>query len=211
MAGVGLILWQTGTLSISELMGRSLSTETWPLGLAFVLLMVGAISKAGAMPFHSWIPDAASDAPLPFMALMPGAMEKLAGIYFLTRVSVQLFHVASGWASTLMMVVGACTILLAVLMALVQKDFKRLLSFHAISQVGYMILGIGTGIPVAIAGGLFHMINNALYKSTLFLTGGAVELQAGSTDLRQVSGLGKKMPVTLGCFLVAALSISGSP
>ncbi len=210
MTGIGLVLFLAGTLRISELAKSPMGTEGL-YGLAFVLLLVGAISKAGSMPFHSWIPDAATDAPLPFMALMPGAMEKLIGIYFVTRISLDLFKVQAGWASMLMMVVGGVTVLLAVLMALVQKDFKRLLSFHAISQVGYMILGLGTGNVFGVVGALFHMVNNALYKSTLFLTGGAVERQAGTTDLKQVSGLGRAMPITFGCFAVAALSISGVP
>jgi NADH-quinone oxidoreductase subunit L len=181
-------------------------------GAAFILLMVGAMGKSGAMPVHSWIPDAALDAPLPFMALLPGSIEKLVGIYFLARISIDLFALTPGsWVSTVLMVVGAVTIILAVLMALVQKNYKRLLSYHAISQVGYMILGIGTAVPIGIVGGLFHMLNNAIYKSCLFLTGGAVEKQAGTTDLERLGGLARSMPVTAVCFLIAAVSISGVP
>ena len=110
-----------------------------------------------------------------------------------------------------MMVIGSVTILAAVMMALVQKNYKKLLSYHAISQVGYMILGIGTMTPVGIVGGLFHMINNAMYKSCLFLTGGAVEKQIGTTDLDKLGGLGVKMPITFACFVITALSISGVP
>jgi NADH-quinone oxidoreductase subunit L len=177
-----------------------------------ILLVIGAISKAGSMPFHSWIPDAAIDAPLPFMAFLPASLEKLLGIYFLARISMDLFQFTpESWISPLMMVVGAVTILLAVMMALVQKDYKRLLSYHAISQVGYMILGIGTALPIGIVGGLFHMINNAMYKSCLFLTAGAVEKQTGTTDLAKLGGLGTKMPVTFACYLVTAASISGVP
>jgi NADH-quinone oxidoreductase subunit L len=207
MVGVGLAvhLAHTGTISNIHLTTEGLG------GLAFVMLMIGAISKAGAMPFHSWIPDAAVDAPLPFMALVPGSLEKLIGIYFLARISLSMFTLEPGWASTTLMVIGAVTILLAVLMALIQKDFKRLLSFHAISQVGYMILGIGTALPVGIVGGLFHTVNHAIYKSCLFLTGGAVEQQAGTTDLRKIGGLMAKMPITFACFVVAAFSISGFP
>jgi NADH-quinone oxidoreductase subunit L len=205
MAGAGLVWYSAGTLVMS---GVHLDADGLN-GLAFVLLAVGAMSKAGAMPFHSWIPDAALDAPLPFMALLPGCLEKLLGIYLLARVSLYMFTLGHGWASTLLMAVGAVTIVLAVLMALIQKDYKRLLSFHAISQVGYMILGIGTGTAVGIVGGLFHMVNNAVYKSALFLTGGAVERQAGTTDLRKLGGLAARMPITSACFAVAALSISG--
>jgi len=180
--------------------------------LAMVLLLIGALSKAGAMPFHSWIPDAANDAPLPFMALLPASLEKMLGIYFLARITLDMFEMSPGsWVSFMLMTVGAVTILLAVAMALVQKDYKRLLSYHAISQVGYMILGIGTALPVGIVGGLFHLLNNAMYKSCLFMTGGAVEKQAGTTDLSRLGGLGRNMPITFGCFLVASFSISGFP
>lgn len=205
MAGIGLVRAEAGTLVMSQV---HLGTAGLS-GLAFALMAVGAASKAGSMPFHSWIPDAALDAPAPFMALVPGVLEKLLGVYLLARVSLDLFAIGTGWASTALMTLGAVTIVLAVAMALIQKDYKRLLSFHAISQVGYMILGIGTGTTPGIVGGLFHMVNHAMYKGTLFLTGGAVEAQAGTTDLTRLGGLARRMPVTFGCFAVAALSISG--
>jgi formate hydrogenlyase subunit 3/multisubunit Na+/H+ antiporter MnhD subunit len=208
MAGLALTGFLAGTFVMSEI---SLPTTGWP-ALAFILLMIGALAKAGAMPFHSWIPDAAKDAPLPFMAFVPGALEKLLGIYFLTRISLELFRLTPNSSlSYLLMIIGGVTIILAVAMALIQKDFKKLLSYHAISQVGYMVLGIGTAVPAGIVGGLFHMINNALYKSCLFLTGGAVEKEAGTTDLGKLGGLGRMMPVTFACFIIAALSISGVP
>ncbi|MDD5496569.1 MAG: proton-conducting transporter membrane subunit, partial [Candidatus Omnitrophica bacterium] len=181
-------------------------------GLAFVLLVIGAISKAGSMPFHSWIPDAAIDAPTPFMAIIPASLDKLLGIYFLTRVTFDMFRMEkNSWASYLLMIGGAATIILAVMMALIQKNYKRLLAYHAISQVGYMVLGIGTALPVGIMGALFHMINNALYKSCLFLTGGSVERQAGTSDLGKLGGIGPRMPVTFACFLITAAAISGVP
>ncbi|MDD5432757.1 MAG: proton-conducting transporter membrane subunit [Candidatus Omnitrophica bacterium] len=208
MFGIILTGVIAGTLTMSKI---NLPLNT--LGsIAFIFLMIGAISKAGSMPFHSWIPDAANDAPLPFMAFLPASLEKLLGIYLLARISLDLFQLnASSWVSTLLMTIGAITILLAVMMALIQKDYKRLLSYHAISQVGYMILGIGTAVPAGIIGGLFHMINHAMYKSGLFLTGGSVEKQAGTTILDKLGGLGKKMPLTFICFLITAASISGVP
>lgn len=208
MMGVALVYMQAKTMTMTSL---RLPLEG-ASAVAFVLLMIGAISKGGSMPFHSWIPDAAVDAPAPFMAFLPASIEKLLGIYFLSRISLDLFVLTpESWVSTMMMVVGCITLIFAVMMALVQKDYKRLLSFHAISQVGYMILGIGTAVPVGIVGGLFHMINHAMYKSCLFLTGGSVEHQAGTTDLKSLGGLGRSMPITMTCFLVAAASISGVP
>jgi NADH-quinone oxidoreductase subunit L len=217
IVGVTDLVLMFGVMLTGHLAGTlSMSAIRLPLdglgAVAFLLLLIGAMGKGGAMPFHSWIPDAALDAPTPFMALLPGSLEKLLGIYFLARISLDLFILTpESWVSPVMMWIGGATILLAVLMALVQKDYKRLLAYHAISQVGYMILGIGTALPVGIVGGLFHMVNNAIYKSSLFLSAGAVERQTGTTDLRELGGLGRFMPVTTVCFLIAAASISGVP
>ncbi|MDP2891522.1 MAG: proton-conducting transporter membrane subunit [Bacillota bacterium] len=208
LLGVGITVFISGTAAMDKI---NLPMDFWG-SFAFALMMIGAIGKAGSMPFHSWIPDAAIDAPLPFMALLPAALEKLLGIYLLTRISLDLFIFQPGSGMSIaMMTIGAVTILLAVMMALIQKNFKRLLSYHAISQVGYMILGIGTALPIGIVGGLFHMINNAMYKSALFLTGGSVEKQAGTTDLEKLGGLGRKMPITFTCFFITAAAISGVP
>jgi len=207
--GVAITAWLAGSLTMDQI---NLQLNTFWGGAAFVLMMIGAIGKAGAMPLHSWIPDAAKDTPLPFMAFIPAALDKLLGIYLLARLSLDLFQLQPGSGLSLtMMIIGAITILFAVLMALIQKDYKRLLSYHAVSQVGYMVLGIGTGLPVGIIGGLFHMVNHVMYKSALFFTAGAVEKQTGTTDIRKLGGLGRQMPVTCVTFVIAALSIAGAP
>ncbi len=208
MAGIALTGYLAGTLVISDIHLGLGSLG----GLAFILMAIGAVSKAGAIPFHTWIPDAAVDAPLPFMALFPATLEKLLGIYLLARITLDMFKLDAGSPlSIVLMILGAITILIAVMMALVQKDYKKLLSYHAISQVGYMILGIGTCLPAGIAGGIFHMLNHAMYKCGLFLTGGAVEKSTGTTNLENLGGLRAKMPVTFICFFITAASISGVP
>lgn len=208
MLGIGVTGWLAHTLTMNQI---HLPMGSWGT-VAFLFLMIGAMSKAGAMPFHTWIPDAANDAPMPFMAFLPAAIEKLLGIYLTARVCLDLFELTPGTPmSLLIMIIGAATILFAVMMALIQKDFKRLLSYHAVSQVGYMLLGIGTALPVGIVGGLFHMLNHAIYKCCLFLTSGSVEKQTGTTDLKKLGGLGRKMPITFACFIVAAASIAGFP
>jgi len=204
--GIAILWSQTGTLRMSDL-------AVVPHGLtavSFFLMMIGAMGKAGAMPFHTWIPDAAIDAPVTVMAFIPGALEKLLGIYLLVRIALDFFklEINSPFCIT-MMIIGAATIVLAVFMALIQKDLKKLLSYHAVSQVGYMILGIGTAVPIGIVGGIFHMINNVIYKSGLFLAAGSVEHQTGTTELKKLGGLYRVMPFTALGFLVCAAAISG--
>lgn len=179
---------------------------------AYILLLVGAIAKAGAIPLHTWIPESARVVPASTMAFIPASLDKLLGIYFLVRISYYLFDISQSMPIRMaLMVIGSITIIFAVMMALVQKEAMRLLSFHAVSQVGYMILGIGTGIPIGVAGALFHMINNAIYKSCLFLCSGSVEYRTRTTELDKLGGLGVKMPLTMFSFIVAAFAISGLP
>lgn len=178
--------------------------------LAFIFIAIGAFAKAGAMPFHSWIPDVAEDAPTPVTAYLPASLDKILGIYLLSRTALTIFEL-NKFSMNLLMIFGSITIIFAVMMALIQHDMKRLLGYHAVSQVGYMVLGIGTGIPIGIAGGLFHMINHANYKSLLFLTSGSVEKKCNTTDLDKLGGLAKFMPYTFFAALIASLSISGVP
>jgi formate hydrogenlyase subunit 3/multisubunit Na+/H+ antiporter MnhD subunit len=209
MLGVLLIWFTNGTLSMSSL---SIGTGSALGTIMFVLLFAGAIAKAGAMPLHSWVPEMARPTHAPVMAFLPAALDKLLGIYLLARISLDLFKVQSGSGLSLaMMIIGSVTIIFAVMMALVQHNLKKLLSFHAVSQVVYMVLGVGSGIPIAIVGGLFHMLNNAVYKSGLFLSAGAVETRTGTTELEEVGGLARLMPVTFITTVITALSISGVP
>jgi formate hydrogenlyase subunit 3/multisubunit Na+/H+ antiporter MnhD subunit len=178
----------------------------------FLLIAAGALAKAGSMPLHSWIPAAAETAPASVMAYVPASLDKLLGIYLLTRLSVSIFDITSNLAiRNTLMVIGVVTILGAVMMALVQKRIMKLLSFHAVSQVGYMVLGIGTGIPVGIAGGLFHMLNHSIYKAGLFLSAGSVEMWGKTDEIDELGGLAGRMPVTFLSFLVAAMAIAGVP
>jgi formate hydrogenlyase subunit 3/multisubunit Na+/H+ antiporter MnhD subunit len=177
---------------------------------AFLLLLVGTLAKAGGMPFHTWVPDTAEDAPTPVTAFLPASLDKLLGIYFLARITQDIFQLNNS-AQTLLLAIGSVTIICAVMMAIVQHDLKRLLGYHAVSQVGYMILGFGSGNPIGVAGGLFHMLNNAIYKPCLFFCAGAVEKKTGTTDLERLGGLIKTMPLTFLAFLIASLSIAGIP
>jgi formate hydrogenlyase subunit 3/multisubunit Na+/H+ antiporter MnhD subunit len=201
------------------LMTRSLQIGIFPIAMcgilpaiAFLSLLAGALAKAGAMPLHSWIPDCAEEAPIPVTAYLPASLDKLLGIYLLFRLCTDIFQVTpNSPASILLLVIGSFTIIAGVMAALVQHNMRKLLSFHAVSQVGYMVLGIGTALPIGMAGALFHMLNNTIYKSCLFLTSGSVEKEMGTGELDDLGGAAKLMPITFVSAAVAALSISGIP
>lgn len=207
LLGIGLIFILTKSFSMED--NTILLSGFWP-HVAFICLLVGIMAKTGAMPMHTWIPDTAESAPIVATAFLPAALDKLIGIYLLVRFSLSIFKFSAG-ANLFLMILGAVTILGGVMMALVQHDMKRLLAYHAVSQVGYMILGIGTGTIIGIAGGFFHMLNNTLYKSCLFLVGGAVEKRTGTTDLHHLGNLANAMPLTFAAFLISAFAISGIP
>jgi len=207
LLGLALVWQLAGSLQMDNI---SIALNSKLAVYAYLCLAAGAFAKAGLMPFHTWIPDTAEDAPVPVTAFLPASLDKLLGIYFLARISISMFQLNSAM-NTFLMALGSFTIIAAVMMALVQHDLKRLLGYHAVSQVGYMVLGIGTGNPIGIAGGLFHMLNHAIYKSCLFLSGGAVEKKAGTSNLEKMGGFAKAMPITFVTFLIASFAISGVP
>jgi formate hydrogenlyase subunit 3/multisubunit Na+/H+ antiporter MnhD subunit len=180
--------------------------------LAYFAIASAALAKSGAVPFHSWITDSSVAAPLPVMAYLPAALDKILGVYLLFRLSTDMFVVyPNSFVSNALLAIGSVTIIIAVMAALVQHNLKKLLAYHSVSQFGYMIMGIGTGIPIGIAGALFHMLNNTIYKTCLFLCGGAVEKEAGTTELDRLGGLAALMPVTFASMMIASLAISGIP
>ncbi len=207
LLGIGIVWFLNGSFTISSV---NLPVDGWLSGAAFVLIMIAAITKAGAMPFHSWIPAASEAAPAPVMALLPAAVDKLLGIYLLIMLATRIFVLTSG-LGLLLMIIGSVTILAAVMVAMVQQDLGRIFSYLTISQVGYMLLGIGTMTSTGVAGGLFHMLNCSIYTCCLFLCSGAVEKKAKTTEVGELGGLVKAMPVTFVACLVAALTISGVP
>jgi formate hydrogenlyase subunit 3/multisubunit Na+/H+ antiporter MnhD subunit len=149
--GIGIIWQMTNTFTISQI---SLPTNNAAATTAFLLLMIGSFTKAGAFPFHSWIPDYAQKAPASSSAFLPVSLDKLLGIYLLLRLTMNIFQL-NQWLTLIIILLGVTTIIIAVMMALVQHNFKKLLGYHAVSQVGYMVLGIGLGTPLGIIGVFF--------------------------------------------------------
>lgn len=183
--------------------------------------LVGFGTKAGLMPFHSWLPRAHPIAPSHISALMSGVMIKLA-LYGLIRVEFFWTDARLVWLPYALLAVGALSSVGGVLYAIVEHDLKRLLAFHSIENVGIIVLGLGAAdllmrhglrnlAAIAFAAALFHTLNHAVFKSLLFLGAGAFERQLRSLELDHIGGLLKRMPLTGGAFLVGALAIAGLP
>jgi multicomponent Na+:H+ antiporter subunit D len=178
--------------------------------------------KAAIIPFHAWLPDAHSSAPSPISAMLSGVLIKAAGIYVIIRLFFNMFVIGESTA-ILITTLGALSMVIGVFLAIGQWDIKRLLAYHSISQMGYVILSAGIGMilvargikqevaALAITGGIFHLINHAAFKGLLFLNAGAIEYTIGTRNLKEMGGLAKAMPATSATSFIASMSISGIP
>lgn len=169
--------------------------------LAFLLLFIGIGVNAAFIPFHTWLPDSYPRATYAGAVFLSVYTTKTA-IYVLART----FEGAESVA-----IMGGVMAIYGVTMALMQTDARKLLSYHIVSQVGYMVAGVGFGTALAVNGGIAHVFNHILYKALLFMTIGAVIYRTGIRDIHKMGGLAKKMPLTTIAFVIAALSISGFP
>ncbi|MBO8167273.1 MAG: NADH dehydrogenase [Kosmotoga sp.] len=185
------------------------SPNAWEItALSFIVL--ASFAKAGAFPLHTWIPEYCEKAPIESAFILPASLDKILGIYLLARLFLE-YGIIPQWLRVIVAGIGAFTIIIAVMMALIQHNARKLLGYHAVSQVGYMVLGIATGNPVGIIGGLLHTVNNSIYKSGLFMAAGNVESSAGTVELAELGGLARRTPLTFSGMLVCSLSISGMP
>ena len=212
LLGVILLYARTSTLNMAD-MAASLSGGGGSLvPVVTGLFIAGFGLKAALVPFHAWLPDAHPSAPAPISAMLSGVLIKSLGVYALIRVLYNVLGVAvAGEAFTPLIVLGTLSMMVGVVLALGQWDMKRLLAYHSISQIGYVVLGIGIGTPLAVAAGLFHLFNHSVFKSLLFLDSGALEQATGTRDLRRMGGVGRKLPVTSATTLIASMSIAGVP
>ncbi len=209
--GIALLYGKFGSLNMAEL-SRIFSTAASDevVVFAIILLLVGLGTKSAIVPFHGWVADTYTSAPAPVSAILAGMIIKALGIYVLIRLAYNIFGVTP-LLSTIFVYTGTISIMVGVLMALGQWNFKRLLAYHSISQMGYIVLAFGIGTPLAILGGIFHILNHSLFKSLLFLNAGSVEYETDERDLKKMGFLAKKMPVTAASSLIASFSISGIP
>ena len=211
LLGIVFLYSYTSTLNMADMANilaqKSASNITIMVSVLFIM---GFGLKAALVPFHAWLPDAHPSAPAPISAMLSGVLIKSLGVYTLCRVFYNIIGINSS-LSLILMVLGTLSMVLGVFLAIGQWDFKRLLAYHSISQIGYVILGIGLGTPLGMIGGLFHLFNHSVFKSLLFLNSGAVEYATGTRDLQKMGGLMTKMPITGTTSLVASMSIAGIP
>ena len=212
LLGIGLLYSYTSSLNMADISRilQSKGSGYQIVPFVSVLFLMGFGLKAAIVPFHAWLPDAHPSAPAPISAMLSGVLIKALGIYAILRIFFSVLGISQSFL-TVLMVLGALSMVVGVFLAIGQWDFKRLLAYHSISQIGYVILGISMGTPLGILGGLFHLFNHSVFKSLLFLNSGAVVYAAGTRDLRKMGGLREKMPVTSSTCMIASMSIAGIP
>jgi multicomponent Na+:H+ antiporter subunit D len=211
LSGIALFFILTGSTDFSLIaQGLKMSPNVILVRFGIALFLVGLFIKSGLMPFHGWLPDAYMAAPSPVSVLLAGIVTKTVGVYALMRVAHSVFGLDTS-LKMILMVIGTVSIVLGAFAAMGQKNFKRMLAYSSISQVGYIILGFGCGTKLALIGAVFHLFNHAIFKSLLFVNAAAVESRTGTQDMDKMSGLAQHMPVTGTTSIIASLSAAGIP
>lgn len=211
LIGIALIYSQLHTLNLAQIASLLPTASSPVILIAFAFLFVGFGSKAFLFPFHPLAADAHAVAPASISLMISGVLTKC-GVYGIIRLCYCLYqNMDQPFVQYFVTGVGVISMFVCVTMAFNQHNFKRLLAFHSISQVGYVITVIGLGSALGMSAGLFHAMNHTIFKGLLFLTAGAVQHATGSLDLDELGGLSKKMPGTCALFLIGAASISGLP
>lgn len=209
LTALGFIYAATGTVNMADLVGKlaALPPSTRD-GFRILLFLVFGV-KAALFPLFFWLPDSYPTAASPVTALFAGLLTKV-GVYAIIRTQV-LFRPGVTVVDTVILVIAGLTMVVGVLGAVAQDDMKRILSFHIVSQIGYMVMGLGFFTVAGVAGAMFFVLNQILLKTSLLLVAGSVEHLEGTSRLSAIGGLVKKTPVVAMCFLVSALSLAGLP
>lgn len=211
LSSMAIFLLLSGSTSFAAVSGTFKNPANATLvQIATGLFLCALFIKAGIFPFHGWLPDAHSSCPTPVSVLLSGIVVKASGIYVLTRLAISVF-IFDPAVQNVLMFIGASSIMFGATACLTQSNFKRLLAYSTVSQLGYMVLALGCFTPLALAGAVFHLFNHAIFKSLLFVNAGAVEKQAGTINMDKVGGLAAKMPFTGITSIIGCLSAAGVP
>lgn len=215
--GIGLLYLVTGTLNMADLaarLGPAWAENSRAILAALAFVTVGISLKLGLFPLHVWLPNAYTYAPSWVTAFLAGTATKVA-IYLLVRFYFSIFGVAID-SRTLPMadviiVLSLAAMLVASLVAVFETNLKRLLAYSSVAQIGYITLGIGLANQAALTGALVHVVNHALLKAALFLAAGAIFYRAHTTQLREMAGIGSRMPLTAAALTIAGFGLIGTP
>lgn len=203
--GYDLTFVAGGSLGIAELSNREL--------FAVFLMILGFGTKAGMFPMHAWLPTAHPVAPAPASAVLSGVITK-AGVLGIIRC---LFYVTGisairgTWVQYTWLILTMLTVFMGSMMAYMEKGLKKRMAYSTVSQVSYILFGLATMQPVAFVGAIMHVIFHSLVKDTLFLSAGAIIMKTGRTQVKELAGIGKKMPVTMWCFTLVSVTLIGIP
>ena len=221
--GIGMIYWYAKSLNMADIGQYIRANNNNPvIRFTEILMIAGFGLKAAIVPFHAWLPDAHSSAPSPISAMLSGVFIKAIGVYAILRIFFCMFPV-SQQVSVAITVIGVLSMVAGVFLAIGQWDLKRLLAYHSISQMGYVIMSAGIGMMIltttgniglaslAIGGALFHLLNHATFKGLLFLNAGAIEYRLHTRNLKEMGGLSGSMPITSATSFGASMAISGIP
>lgn len=211
LLGLALIYMTTATLDFVGLrtaLAQGGSQRIFLLSGAMFLAGFGL--KAAMMPFHAWLPDAHPSAPAPVSAILSGVVIKVAGVYALARIFMDLYP-ALPQVLNVFTILGVLSMTAGAVTAYYQTDLKRMLAYSSISQIGYILIGLGTGTELGIGGALFHAFNHAHFKALLFLNSGAIQYRLHTRDMNEMGGLESVMPVTSNTAILGTLSIAGIP
>lgn len=222
LLAIGLLYGQYNILNIAAL--ANTLKFSFPDKVALALLISAFAMKCGVVPLHMWVSDAYGEAPAPISAVLVVASQ--ASLYALFRISFTLFNrlPTIEIVAWFIIILGILSMVIGVSMAIIQNDIKRLIAYNAVSQVGYMLLGVGVGLMViknitalnsfglvAMEGGIFHIVNDTIIMSLLFLTAGVIIYKTGTKDMNKMSGLAHEMPFTMVLFLIGVLALAGLP
>ncbi len=212
LTAVAIFFMTFGTLSYEGL-GAQLTADaavSTQIVLAIILLVTGLSIKAGLVPFHMWVPDAYSSPSASVSVLLAGIVTKAGGVYAILRLLMVVFPQIV-LIQEVFAFIGIISIVAGALLAIGQKDFKKMLAYSSISQIGYIIVGAACGTPLGFLGAFLHFFNHATFKSLLFVNASAVEAQTGYKELDKLQGLAGKMKITSWTSVVAFLSTAGIP
>lgn len=211
LAAVGILYGEAGTLNMADLARRLPLLPNAGLVTTLAMLFLVAFGiKAGAFPLFFWLPASYHTPPVAVSALFAGLLTKV-GVYALIRVFTLIFVQDVGYTHTIILAIAGLTMIVGVLGAVAQNEFRRILSFHIVSQIGYMLLGLGLLTPLGLAGSIFYVMHHIIVKTNLFLVSGLAQRLGGSYDLKQAGGLYARRPLLAALFLLSALSLAGIP